>query len=174
MSRLPEKSRNGTAGWRWPAWNFNHAAALATAVIALTLFLMVPYQVGTRASLFGRALSGLNPALFPRLVLGLLFLVSIGYLLVSFRLRESNLFREVDRRGCLNIAVTLTAVLAFSVALPLVGFVVSGSSLIVFLVVFYGNRNHFLTAFVGTLVPGAIYFGFTRVLHVSLPEFPFF
>lgn len=164
--RLPGRSSS--------RWNFNHVSALAVGVTALALLYAVPYQVDRPSRLFGRALSGLNPALFPRLVLGALLLVSIGYLFISFRLRELNLFKTVDARGFLNIAVTLTCVLAFAVALPLVGFVASGSTLIVVLTVFYGNRDRLLIVTAGSLVPLAIYFGFTRLLHVSLPEFPFF
>lgn len=173
MDGLPESPHHSPAGQsRW--WNFNHISALAVAGIALALLYAVPYQIGKPARLFGRALSGLNPALFPRLVLGALFLVSVGYLLVSFRLRETNLFAAVEARGYFNIAMTLVCVLAFAFVLPQLGYVVSGAALIVVLTVFYGNRDHLLTAIAGTLVPAAIYFGFTRLLHVSLPEFPFF
>lgn len=157
---------------RW--WNFNRITALTTAGIASALLYAVPYQVERPARLFGRALSGLNPALFPRLVLGTLLFVSIAYLLIGSRLHEPNLLRTVGARGYFNIAVTLVCVLAFAFALPQFGYVISGVALIVVLTVFYGNRNHLLTAIVGALVPTTIYFGFTRLLHVSLPEFPFF
>ncbi len=161
-------------GARWSRWNFNHVTAVAVAALAVALLLSVPYQVAKPERLFGRALSALNPALYPRVVLGMLLLIAIGYFVVSFRLRELNLFRTVDARGYLGIAVTTVCVVAYALVLPKLGFVVSGIALTAVLTVFYGNRNHFLTVMVSVLAPLAIYYGATRLLLVSLPEFPFF
>ena len=154
-------------------WNFNHVAAVALAALALALLAAVPYQIAKPERLFGRALSALNPALYPRIVLGLLLAIAIGYFAVSFRLREPSLFRTVEARGYLGVVVTTICVIVYALALPKLGFVASGIALTAVLTVFYGNRNHFLTVAVSVLVPIAIYYGATRLLLVSLPEFPF-
>jgi putative tricarboxylic transport membrane protein len=170
--------RSGAArdsgGRRWTRWNFNHVTALAIAAIAAVLLLAVPYQVAKPERLFGRALSALNPTLFPRIVLGALLFVAILYLVASVRLHELNLFRTVDARGYFNVAVTIACLVAYGFALPAFGFVVSGIALMLVLTVFYGNRNHFLTVAVSVLVPLGIYYGATHLLQVSLPEFPYF
>jgi len=157
-------------GW---TWNFNHATAFVLILLALALLGAVPYQVAEPQRLFGRALTALDPALYPRLVFGVLLVVAIGYFAASGRIREPNLFRTVDARGYFNVGVTLVCLLAYAFALPHLGFVVSGIALMLVLTVFYGNRNHLLTAAVGVLVPLAIYYGATRLLGVSLPELPF-
>ena len=167
-------SQETGTGRRPSPWNFNHILALVFAAIASGLLIAVPYQIDKPARLFGRALSGLNPALFPRLVLGALLFVSLSYFVSSWRLHERNRFSTVEAWGYLNIAVTLVCVLAFASALPELGYMVCGVALIAVLTVYYGNRNHLLTVISATMVPAAIYFGFTRLLHVSLPEFPFF
>ena len=170
-------SRPATAaghGARWSRWNFNHVSALVLAALAVALLLSVPYQVAKPERLFGRALSALDPALYPRIVLGLLLVIAVGYFIISFRLHELNLFRTVDARGYLGVAVTTVCVVAYAFALPKLGFIVSGIALTAVLTIFYGNRNHFLTVMVSVLVPVAIYYGATRLLLVSLPEFPFF
>jgi len=161
-------------GARWSRWNFNHVAAVVLTALAVALLLSVPYQVAKPERLFGRALSALNPALYPRSVLGMLLLIAIGYFVVSFRLRELNLFRTVDVRGYLGVAVTTVCVVAYALVLPKLGFVASGIALTAILTVFYGNRNHLLTVAVSVLTPLAIYYGATRLLLVSLPEFPYF
>lgn len=154
-------------------WNFNHATAFVLILLAVALLAAVPYQVAEPQRLFGRALTALDPALYPRLVFGILLAVAIGYLVVSARLREPNLFRTVDGRGYFNVGVTLACLLAYAFALPRLGFVVSGMAVTLVLTIFYGNRNHLLTAAVGVLAPLAIYYGATRLLGVSLPELPF-
>ena len=161
-------------GRRWTKWNFNHVTALAIAAVAAALFVAVPYQVAKPERLFGRALSALNPTLFPRIVLGVLLVVAILYFVASARLHELNLFRTVDARGYFSVAVTIVCLVAYGFALPAFGFVASGIALMLVLTVFYGNRNHYLTVAVSVLVPVAIYYGATHLLQVSLPEFPFF
>jgi len=163
-----------TDGTRWSKWNFNHVAAIALTALAAALLLAVPYQVAKPQRLFGRALTALDPALYPRIVFGTLLVIAVGYFLVSGRLRELNLFRTVDSRGYFNVGVTILCLLAYAFALPRLGFVASGIVLTFVLTVFYGNRNHFLTIAVSVLAPLAIYYGATRLLLVSLPEFPFF
>jgi hypothetical protein len=163
-----------SSGTRWSKWNFNHAAALVLAALAVALLLAVPYQVAKPERLFGRALTALNPALYPRLVFGALLVIAILYFIVSGRLRELNLFRTVEARGYFNIGVTTACLVAYAFALPKLGFVLSGIALTFVLTVFNGNRNHFLTVAVSVLAPLAIYYGATRLLLVSLPESPFF
>jgi hypothetical protein len=157
----------------WTRWNFNHAAALVVAALAAFLYLSIPYEVGKPESLFGRALSALKPTLFPRIVLGTLFVLAVWYLLIAGRLHELNLFRTVDKRGYFNVAVTTACVVAYAFLLPVVGYVAAGVALMLVLTVFYGNRNHLLTVAVSVLVPLAIFYGATHLLQVSLPEFPF-
>ena len=168
----PGNAPAGSAGGT--RWNFNRVTALALAAIAAALLAAVPYQVAEQRTAFGRSLSGVDPALFPRLVLGAMLALAIAYFFLSPRLHEPNLFRRVAPRAFVDVAITFLCLLGYAVALPELGFVVSGAVLMVVLTLLYGNRNHFLTVATAVLAPTAIYFGFTRLLRVSLPEFPFF
>jgi hypothetical protein len=170
----PPGAARKAGGSKWSRWNFNHVTALASAALATALLAAVPFQVAKPQKLFGRALSALDPTLYPRLVLGALLVIAIVYFVVSGRLRELNLFRAIDAQGYFNVGVSLVCVVAYAFALPILGFVVSGIVLTFVLTVFYGNRNHYLTVAVSVLAPLAIYYGATRLLLVSLPEFPFF
>jgi putative tricarboxylic transport membrane protein len=157
---------------RW--WNFNHTTALVLFVLAALLLASVASQVAPPRMLFGRRLAALDPGLYPRLVLGAMLLLALWYFLLCFRLREANLLKDVGAGGFLNVGITAACMLAYAFALPRLGFVASGAALIAMLTVFLGNRNHILTALVALLVPLAIYLGLTRLMLVSLPEFPFF
>ena len=157
---------------RW--WNFNNTTALVLLVLAALLLASVASQVAPPRMLFGRRLAALDPGLYPRLVFGAMLLLALWYFVLGLRLREANLLKDVGAKGFANVGVTLLCLLAYAFALPRLGFVASGAALIVALTVFLGNRNHVLTALVAVLVPVAIYLGLTRLMLVSLPEFPFF
>lgn len=172
-SHPPTAAPEAAGSW-WSRWNFNRVTALALAALAVALLAAVPYQVAEPERLFGRALSALDPTFYPRLVFGALLVVAIGYFVISGRLRELNLFREIDARAWLNVGVTIACVVAYAFALPILGFVPAGIALMLVLTVFYGNRNHYLTVAVSVLAPLAIYYGATRLLLVSLPESRFF
>ncbi|NJN40321.1 MAG: tripartite tricarboxylate transporter TctB family protein [Gammaproteobacteria bacterium] len=151
-------------------WNFNHVAALVLVLLAVALLVAIPYQIAEPERLFGRALSALSPAFYPRLVFGALLVIALAYLAISGRLHELNLFGEIDGHAWLNIGVTLACVVAYAFALPVLGFVPAGIALMLVLTVLYGNRNHYLTVAVSVLAPLLIYYGATRLLLVSLPE----
>src|SRR5919106_2801227 len=128
---------------RW--WNFNHTAALVLLVLAALLLAAVGTEVAPPKMLLGRRLAALDPALYPRLVFGAMLALALWYFILSFRLREGNLLRQVGAEGFVNVGVTAACLLAYAFALPRLGFVASGAALIVALSVFLGNRNHFLT-----------------------------
>ncbi|MBW1773982.1 MAG: tripartite tricarboxylate transporter TctB family protein, partial [Deltaproteobacteria bacterium] len=54
------------------------------------------------------------------------------------------------------------------------GFVLASCLVAGTLSTFYGNRNVLIGLVVSVVVPLCIYYVFTNLLAVSLPEFPFF
>lgn len=157
---------------RW--WNFNHTTAVVLLVLAGLLLASVASQIAPPRMLLGRRLAALDPALYPRLVFGAMLLLALWYFIVGSRLREENLLKRVGAEGVVNVGVTLLCLLAYAFALPRLGFVASGAVLIAVLSLFFGDRGRLQTGAVAVLVPAAIYFGLTRLMRVSLPEFPFF
>jgi putative tricarboxylic transport membrane protein len=150
--------------------NFNTIAALAFIVFGIVLFIVIPQQVDRPTLLFGQTPSGLDPDLFPRLVAGGFFALGLWYLVRSFRLAEKNGFVELDREAALNVGLTLVALLAYALLMEPLGFIASSILLVAFLSTFYGNRNIVLGALASIGVPLGIFFVFTRLLRVSLPE----
>ena len=100
-------------------------------------------------------------------VLGALLLVR------SSRIGEANGFRALDREALVNVGATLVAFVLYALLLIPLGFILASIFVIAFLSTFYGNRNIFLGAAVSIGVPLLIFFTFTRLLRVSLPETPF-
>jgi len=150
--------------------NFNTVAALFLIVFSIAAFLLIPYQIEKPKFFMGRSLMYMTPSVFPRLSIVGLFILSLWYLTHSFQLREKNRFKELEGKHTIRVLVTFTVFVAYALLLEPLGFVVSSALMISFLMFYYRNRN--LPLFFAVLIsaPLVIYFLFTRVLKVSLPE----
>jgi len=154
--------------------NFNNIAALFFILFSITFYLLIPYLIEKPRLFMGRSLMGIKPTLFPRLtMLGLLGL-SIWYLIKSFHLKEKNLFKGLDRKGFTRILLTLVIFLAYALLFEPLGFFISSALMAVILTFYLGTRNIFILFLVVIVIPLVIFFVFTRGMHVSLPEIPFF
>lgn len=161
-----------------PAWrkrfNFNTVAAIIFIVLWTVVFFIIPYQIQKPMLFMGRSLMGLKPTLFPRLATLTLIGLSIWYLIISFRLNEKNRFKDVVQGGYFRIFVSLAVFAAYAFLFEPLGFVVSSMLVAATLSTFYGNRNIWIGILVSFGAPLGIYYVFTRLLKVSLPECPFF
>lgn len=164
-------SRN--AAW-YKRFNFNTFSAIIFIVLWTVMFFIIPYQIQKPMLFMGRSLMGLKPTLFPRLATLALIGLSIWFLIISFRVTEKNGFKEVARDGYFRIIVSLVVFVAYAVLFEPLGFVVSSMLVAATLSTFYGNRNILIGILVSFGAPVGIYYVFTRLLKVSLPECPFF
>jgi hypothetical protein len=169
MGETKEKTDNHS--WK-DRINFNTAVALFFILFSIGVLLLIPYQIEKPRLFMGRELMPLKPHWFPEVTLFGLLGLSVWYLIQSFRLHEENLFKELEKGGYARVIVTLVACVAFTSLLEPLGFVVSSTLLVLFLSIYYGNRNVFILITI-IAVTVAIYLIFTRGLHVSLPESPF-
>ena len=161
-----------------PAWhkriNFNTYAAIIFIVLWTVVFFIIPYQIQKPMLFMGRTLMGLKPTLFPRLATLTLIALSIWFLIISFRIDEKNRFKDVAKTGYFRIIVSLVVFVAYALLFEPLGFVVSSMLVAGTLTTFYGNRNILVGILVSIGAPLGIYYVFTRLLKVSLPECPFF
>jgi len=154
--------------------NFNTVTACLFFAFSIILIVIIPDQITKPKLLMGRSLMGLKPTLFPYIAATLLLLLSIWYFAISFGLKETNLFRELDRTGTINVAVSLAVFLSYALLMIPLGFIASSILVMFILSAFFGNKNIPLGLAVSIILPVTVYFTFTRLLSVSLPEFPFF
>ena len=143
-------------------------------VLWAVMFIIIPYQIQKPMLFMGRSLMGLKPTLFPRLATLALIGLNIWYLIISFRIDEKNGFMEVSKEGYFRVVATLTVFLAYALLFEPLGFVLSSVLVAGSLSTYFGNRSIPVGIAVSLGVPIGIYFVFTRLLKVSLPEFPFF
>ena len=132
----------------------------------------MPSQIAKPKLFMGRAMTALEPTLFPYLVGGGLLILSLWYLLQSLRLSERHLFVGFDRARFAKTSISVGVFLAYALLMEPLGFVAASALMLAVLTTFYGNRNVVLGAAVSVGFPVAVYWLFTRALHVYLPEAP--
>ena len=168
---VEERSKKNTGN---PSWreriNFNTKVAIFLILFSVAFYLLIPYQIAKPKLFMGRALMGMKPTLFPRLTMIGLLGLSIWYLIHSFNLEESNLFKDLDWKSLTRIVVTFIILVAYALLLEPLGFVLSSALTVGALTLYLGNRNIFILFLVIIVIPLAIFFIFTRALRVSLPE----
>lgn len=152
--------------------NFNFWSALGFVTFSLFILISIPYQIEKPRLILGRSLTGLDPALFPRITAGCMLALSVAYLIQSRNMREVNQFRGVELSGYANVAVTVLVLVIYAVLLEPIGFVASSALAVAALTILYGNRNIILIGLTSLGIPLAIYYLCTRFLLVFLPEFP--
>jgi putative tricarboxylic transport membrane protein len=154
--------------------NFNTLLALFFLLFSITFYILIPYQIEKPKLFMGRALDAMEPTVFPRISLLFLFAMSVWYLIFSFYFTEENLFKKLGAKAYVRVLITLLIAVAYTQLFEPLGFVISGILAVSALTIFFGNRNFLVIGIVGVGVPVSVYFIFTRLLKVSLPEFPFF
>jgi len=154
--------------------NFNTILALFFILFSVTFYILIPYQIEKPKLFMGRALDAMEPTVFPRLSIIFLFAMSVWYLIFSFYFTEENFFKKLGARAYVKVLITLLIAFAFTQLFETLGFVLSGILAVSALTIFFGNRNIYVIGIVGIGAPVAVYFIFTRLLRVSLPEFPFY
>ena len=172
MIQAETTKRNGKPGWPGRL-NFNIVVAAFFILFSILFLAIIPYQIEKPLIILGHVQAGLIPTLFPRVTAILLLLVSVWYLISAFSLKETNFLKEIDKSGLVNIAVTVVALLMYALTMESLGFVISSAILVVILTSFYGNRNISIAVLSSIVVPIGIYYLFTKLLLVFLPENPF-
>jgi len=154
--------------------NFNTIAAVIFIVLWTVVFFIIPYQIQKPRLFMGRSLMGLQPTLFPRLATLTLIGLSVWYLIISFHIFENNRFKDVAKAGYFRMIVSLAVFVAYAFLFEPLGFVVSSMLVAGTLSTFYGNRSILVGILVSLGAPVGIFYVFTHLLKVSLPECPFF
>ena len=111
---MNESIKNETNNLTWrQRINYNTVTASIFIVFWTVMFFMIPYQIQKPKLFLGRSLMGLQPTLFPQLAtLGLIGL-NIWYLIISFRLQEKNLFKELKKENLFKVIASLMVFIAY-------------------------------------------------------------
>jgi putative tricarboxylic transport membrane protein len=143
---------------------------IALIVLAAVFLVLIPYQIEKPKLLFGRAFMDMKPTLFPTLAAVGLFVTATLALIQSLRSPQENPLKGLTRHVAMQMGILVAILYAFALAFEPVGYWISGILVSAILSLFLGNRNIWTLLLLSLGVPSFIYFVFTKLLYVSLPE----
>ena len=116
-----------------------------------------------------------NPALYPRILAGLVIGLSVILFLQSLRSKAGTGEKAFDitKQGALNILVGIGLLFLYVTAMPHVGFIIS-TAVFSFVSLIYFNASLKQAAIAFLPITLSIYFTFSNLLNVPLPTGPWF
>lgn len=112
----------------------------------------------------------MQASLFPKLAAIGLFVTAVLSLFQSLRHPVKNPFKDLTRGAVLQITLLLIILYIFALIFEPLGYWLSGILISAALSLYLGNRNIFTLILLSVGIPSLIYFVFTRLLLISLPE----
>ena len=144
--------------------------ALGFFVLSLIFYFLIPYQIEKPKLLFGRSLMDMEVTLFPSIAaIGLCAMSALSFVL-SIRNPEENPFKGLKLDYFSRMAGFLVILYGFALIFEPLGYLISGMIITGALSFYLGNRSPIALILLSIGMPTAVYFIFTRLLLISLPE----
>ena len=152
----------------------NLLCGLISILFGIFIYYKIPTEVEKPVLIFGQSSSEIDPQIVPTIV-ALMFLI-FGLYTVFYEkdAKISNSWPKVTKQILINISTTIICLILYSILFENLGFVISSVLLILSLGTFMGNVNFKYITVISILFPLSIFFLFVNVMHVFLPEFPFY
>jgi|TARA_Y100000022_G_scaffold40847_1_gene33651 putative tricarboxylic transport membrane protein len=152
----------------------NLLCGIISILFGIFIYYKIPTEVEKPVLIFGQSSSEIDPQIVPTIV-ALMFLIFGLY--TAFYEKDakiSNSWPKVTKQILINISTTIICLILYSILFEYLGFVISSVLLILSLGTFMGNVNFKYLTVISILFPLSIFFLFVNVMHVFLPEFPFY
>ena len=152
----------------------NLLCGIISILFGIFIYYKIPTEVEKPVLIFGQSSSEIDPQIVPTIV-ALMFLI-FGLFTVFYEkdAKISNSWPKVTKQILINISTTIICLILYSILFEYLGFVISSVLLILSLGTFMGNVNFKYITVISILFPLSIFFLFVNVMHVFLPEFPFY
>ena len=152
----------------------NLLCGVISILFGIFIYYKIPTEVEKPVLIFGQSSSEIDPQIVPTIV-ALMFLI-FGLYTVFYEkdVKISNSWPKVTKQILINISTTIICLILYSILFEYLGFVISSVLLILSLGTFMGNVNFKYLTVISILFSLSIFFLFVNVMHVFLPEFPFY
>ena len=152
----------------------NLLCGIISILFGIFIYYKIPTEVEKPVLIFGQSSSEIDPQIVPTIV-ALMFLI-FGLYTVFYEkdAKISNSWPKVTKQILINISTTIICLILYSILFEYLGFVISSVLLILSLSTFMGNVNFKYLTVISILFPLSIFFLFVNVMHVFLPEFPYY
>ncbi len=143
-----------------------------SALLAMAALYALPSLVAKPKMLFGRSLSAMEPALFPKIVLVFIIVLSIALAIPSLiKLFQTSGEAEAETESTtLKKAAFFFILVSYGLLLKPLGFLITSFIVLTVISLLLGNRNWIQIFLFSLLSPVCLYLLATRGMLVSLPE----
>ena len=152
----------------------NLLCGIISILFGIFIYYKIPTEVEKPVLIFGQSSSEIDPQIVPTIIA---FMFLIFGLYTVFYEKDSNIsnsWPKFTKQILINISTTIICLILYSILFEYLGFVISSVLLILSLGTFMGNVNLKYITVISILFPLFIFFLFVNIMHVFLPEFPFY
>ena len=152
----------------------NLLSGIVSILFGIFIYYKIPTEVEKPVLIFGQSSSEIDPQIVPTIIAFMFLIFGIYTVLYEKDYIKSNSWPKVTKNLLINISTTILFLILYSILFQYLGFVISSVLLILSLGTFMGNVNFKYITVISILFPLSIFFLFVNVMHVFLPEFPFY
>ena len=152
----------------------NFITGILSIIFGIFIFLKIPTEVEKPLLLFGQSSSEIDPKVVPSIISFMFVMFGFYTLIYERKNKNTNTWPLFSKQMLINVSVTILLLFGYSLIFQFLGFVVSSFLLIFLLSNFMGNINVKYVLSLAVFFPLSVFFIFVNIMHVFLPEFPFF
>ena len=152
----------------------NLLSGIISILFGIFIYYKIPTEVEKPVLIFGQSSSEINPQIVPTIIAFMFLIFGLYTVFYEKNSKISNSWPKFEKQILINISITILCLILYSILFQYFGFVISSVLLILSLGTFMGNVNFKYITVISILFPVSIFFLFVNVMHVFLPEFPFY
>ena len=152
----------------------NLLSGIISILFGIFIYYKIPTEVEKPVLIFGQSSSEIDPKIVPTIIAFMFLIFGIYTALYEKDSIKLNSRPKFTKNLLINISATILFLILYSILFQYLGFVISSVLLILSLGTFMGNVNFKYITVISILFPLSIFFLFVNVMHVFLPEFPFY
>ena len=152
----------------------NLLSGIISILFGIFIYYKIPTEVEKPVLIFGQSSSEIDPKIVPTIVALMFLIFGLYTVLYEKNSQISNNWPKISKNLLINISTTIFCLFLYSILFQYLGFVISSVLLILSLGTFMGNVKFKYLTVISILFPLSIFFIFINVMHVFLPEFPFY
>ena len=152
----------------------NLLSGIISILFGIFIYYKIPTEVEKPVLIFGQSSSEIDPQIVPTIIAFMFLIFGLYTVFYEKDSKISNSWPKFAKQILINISITILCLILYSILFQYFGFVISSVLLILSLGTFMGNVNFKYITVISILFPLSIFFLFVNVMHVFLPEFPFY
>ena len=152
----------------------NLTTGLVSILIGIFIIIKMPTEIEKPVLIFGQSSSEINPELVPFIVSMMLIIFGSYTIIMDRNSLLNNSWPNLTKSILKNVGFTILCLILYSFLFNRIGFVLSSALLIFVLSQYMGDVSNYISISLAIIFPLIVFGVFVNIMHVFLPEFPFF